>query len=32
MRQVGLTRAPFGQLPDGRGVELFTLKSGHGIG
>jgi aldose 1-epimerase len=31
MRRVGLTRAPFGQLPDGRGVELFTLKSGHGI-
>src|SRR5204863_2653979 len=31
MRRVGPTRAPFGQLPDGRGVELFTLKSGHGI-
>lgn len=31
MRRVGLTRAPFGHLPDGRGVELFTLKSGHGI-
>lgn len=27
----GVTRAPFGQLPDGRSVELFTLKNEHGV-
>ncbi len=26
-----VTRAPFGQLPDGRGVERFTLTNAHGI-
>ena len=26
-----VSRAPFGQLPDGRGVELFTLTNRHGI-
>jgi aldose 1-epimerase len=26
-----VTRAPFGQLPDGRPVELFTLTNAHGI-
>ncbi len=26
-----VTRAPFGQLPDGRSVELFTLTNVHGI-
>ena len=26
-----VTRAPFGQLPDGRSVELFTLRNAHGI-
>lgn len=26
-----VTRAPFGALPDGRRVELFTLRNGHGI-
>ena len=24
-------RAPFGRLPDGRSVELFTIRNGHGI-
>jgi galactose mutarotase-like enzyme len=27
----GVTRAPFGRLPDGRGVELFTLTNAHGV-
>jgi aldose 1-epimerase len=27
----GVTRAPFGRLPDGRAVELFTLANGHGV-
>lgn len=27
----GVTRAPFGQLPDGRGVDLFTLTNTHGV-
>ena len=27
----GVTRAPFGKLPDGRTVELFTLTNAHGI-
>ena len=27
----GVSRAPFGQLPDGRRVELFTLSNAHGI-
>lgn len=33
MSQQSLTvsRAPFGQLPDGRDVELFTLTNAHGI-
>jgi aldose 1-epimerase len=26
-----VTRAPFGHLPDGRSVELFTLTNSHGI-
>jgi len=26
-----VTRAPFGRLPDGRPVELFTLTNAHGI-
>jgi aldose 1-epimerase len=26
-----VTRAPFGKLPDGRSVELFTLTNRHGI-
>jgi aldose 1-epimerase len=27
----GVTRAPFGQLPDGRAVELFTLTNARGV-
>ena len=27
----GVTRAPFGQLPDGRAVELYTLTNAHGV-
>jgi aldose 1-epimerase len=27
----GVTRAPFGTLPDGRPVELFTLVNAHGV-
>ena len=27
----GVTRAPFGHLPDGRAVELFTLTNAHGV-
>src|SRR5919109_13416 len=27
----GVTRAPFGRLPDGRVVELFTLTNAHGV-
>jgi len=30
-RGPGVTHAPFGQLPDGRRVELFTLTNRHGI-
>src|SRR5688500_4126794 len=26
-----VTRAPFGRLPDGRDVELFTLTNAHGV-
>jgi aldose 1-epimerase len=26
-----VTRAPFGRLPDGRAVDLFTLTNGHGV-
>ncbi|MEP7347222.1 MAG: aldose epimerase family protein, partial [Gemmatimonadaceae bacterium] len=26
-----VTQAPFGRLPDGRAVELFTLTNGHGV-
>jgi aldose 1-epimerase len=28
---VSVTRAPFGTLPDGRAVELFTLTNAHGV-
>jgi len=28
---VTVTRAPFGRLPDGRAVELYTLVNSHGI-
>ena len=31
MHRAGVSRAPFGQLPDGRAVELFTLTNAHGI-
>jgi aldose 1-epimerase len=31
MHRDRVTRAPFGQLPDGRRVELFTLTNAHGI-
>lgn len=27
----GVTREPFGRLPDGRSVDLFTMRSGDGI-
>ena len=27
----GVSRAPFGTLPDGRAVELFTLTNAHGV-
>src|SRR5258705_7248319 len=27
----GVERAPFGHLPDGRQVDLFTLTNAHGI-
>ena len=30
-RSQGVTREPFGKLPDGRSVELFTLTNRHGI-
>lgn len=30
-QRAGVTRAPFGQLPDGRPVELFTLMNKHGV-
>ena len=26
-----VTRAPFGRLPDGRAIEQFTLRNGHGV-
>jgi aldose 1-epimerase len=29
--RAGVTRAPFGQLPDGTAVESFTLRNAHGI-
>ena len=28
---MNVTRAPFGRLPDGRSVELFTLTNAHGV-
>ena len=28
---VSVTRKPFGRLPDGRGVDLFTLTNAHGV-
>jgi len=31
LRDTMRTRSPFGKLPDGRGVELFTLTNPHGI-
>jgi len=31
MRRAEPSRAPFGQLPDGRRVELFTLRNTHGV-
>lgn len=31
MHRDRVSRAPFGQLPDGRAVELFTLTNAHGI-
>ena len=31
MRHAEPARAPFGQLPDGRRVELFTLRNTHGV-
>ena len=31
MQTLSVTRAPFGELPDGRAVELFTLANAHGI-
>ena len=31
MQRPDVSRASFGQLPDGRRVELFTLRNGHGI-
>ena len=31
MQRAGVSRAPFGQLPDGRRVELFTLTNPHGV-
>ena len=31
MQRAGVSRAPFGQLPDGRRVELFTLTNPQGI-
>lgn len=29
--QPGMTRAPYGRLPDGREVEQFTLRNAHGV-
>ena len=26
-----VTRAPFGRMPDGRPVDVFTLTNGHGL-
>src|SRR4249920_2950007 len=31
MRSHRVTQVPFGQLPDGRQVELFTLTNAHGL-
>lgn len=31
MQRAAVSRAPFGQLPDGRRVELFTLTNPHGV-
>src|SRR5262249_26689002 len=31
MHGAGVSRSPFGRLPDGRSVELFTLTNAHGI-
>jgi len=30
-KQMSVTRAPYGTLPDGRAVEIFTLTNGHGM-
>jgi aldose 1-epimerase len=31
MTQASVTRAPFGVMPDGDTIEIFTLTNGHGI-
>ena len=31
MQRSRITREPFGQLPDGRHVEVFTLRNDHGV-
>jgi galactose mutarotase-like enzyme len=31
MKRPSVTRTPFGHLPDGSAVELFTLSNGHGM-
>jgi aldose 1-epimerase len=31
MQPPRVTREPFGQLPDGRRVDVFTMRNGHGI-
>ncbi len=30
-RAAGITRAPYGTLPDGRAVEIFTMQNDHGM-
>src|ERR1044072_9918571 len=30
-QSLSVSRAPFGTLPDGRAVELFTLTNAHGV-
>jgi len=31
LQQAGVTRTPFGRLPDGRQVEQFTITNAHGL-
>src|SRR5262249_60191822 len=31
LRQAGVTKAPFGRLPDGRPVDQFTITNIHGL-